>query len=101
MGSKRKIFELLALKEKLERNSHFKKAKAITQEIMIDPVICTDGNSYERTAIQEWLNINNTSPLTGEILSSINLIPNHTLRNVIICLQEQQNKEHKAYCQTR
>ena len=33
MGSKRKIFELLALKEKLERNNHFKKAKAISEEI--------------------------------------------------------------------
>ena len=33
MGSKRKIFELFALKQKLERNNHLKKAKAISEEI--------------------------------------------------------------------
>lgn len=33
MGSKRKLFELLALKDKLERNNHFKQAKAISDEI--------------------------------------------------------------------
>ena len=33
MRSKSKLFELLALKEKLERNNHFKQAKAINEEI--------------------------------------------------------------------
>ena len=33
MRSKSKLFELLALKEKLERNKHFKQAKAINEEI--------------------------------------------------------------------
>ena len=33
MGSKRKLFELLALKDKVERNKHFKQAKAINDEI--------------------------------------------------------------------
>ena len=33
MASKGKLFELLALKDKLERNKHFKQAKAITDEI--------------------------------------------------------------------
>ena len=33
MGSKRKLFELFALKDKLERNKHFIKAKAINEEI--------------------------------------------------------------------
>ena len=61
MGSKRKIFELLALKEKLERNSHFKKAKAITQEIMrnnelkeklLEIVQEDKGNKISMTALQ-------------------------------------------------
>ena len=61
MGSKRKIFELLALKEKLERNSHFKKAKAITQEIMrnnelkeklLEIVKEDKGNKISMTALQ-------------------------------------------------
>jgi len=33
MKSKRRIFELLALKEKVERNNYYKQAKTITQEI--------------------------------------------------------------------
>ena len=33
MRAKSKLFELLALKEKLERNKHFKQAKAINEEI--------------------------------------------------------------------
>ena len=33
MKSKRRIFELLALKEKVERNNYFKQAKTISQEI--------------------------------------------------------------------
>ena len=33
MRSKSKLFELLALKEKLERNNHFKQAKDINEEI--------------------------------------------------------------------
>ena len=33
MGSKRKLFELFALKDKLERNKHFIKAKTISEEI--------------------------------------------------------------------
>ena len=33
MKSKRRIFELLALKEKVERNKYYKQAKTITQEI--------------------------------------------------------------------
>ena len=33
MKSKSKLFELLALKEKLERNNHFKQAKDINEEI--------------------------------------------------------------------
>ena len=64
---------------------------SITHEIMRDPVICSDGNSYERTAIQEWLNIKNISPLTGETLSSIDVIPNKTLKRLIINWQDKYN----------
>eukprot|EP01047_Picozoa_sp_COSAG01_P075499 COSAG01_NODE_12955_length_1657_cov_2.930680_2_plen_162_part_00 len=37
----------------------------ITKSIMRDPVTTADGHSYEREAIQEWLQRNDTSPLTG------------------------------------
>ena len=41
----------------------------ITQEVMNDPVICADGHSYERAAIEEWFRTKHkTSPLTNERL---------------------------------
>eukprot|EP00607_Mallomonas_marina_P006469 CAMPEP_0182430482 /NCGR_PEP_ID=MMETSP1167-20130531/41019_1 /TAXON_ID=2988 /ORGANISM="Mallomonas Sp, Strain CCMP3275" /LENGTH=184 /DNA_ID=CAMNT_0024615643 /DNA_START=711 /DNA_END=1265 /DNA_ORIENTATION=- len=52
-------------------------------EIMRDPVICSDGFSYERSAISDWLKIRNTSPKTNEILPNTTLIPNKILKNMI------------------
>ncbi len=34
----------------------------ITHEIIIDPVIASDGHTYERVAIEEWFKTNDTSP---------------------------------------
>lgn len=55
----------------------------ITQDTMTDPVICSDGISYERAAIERWLINHNTSPMTNNPLTSKNLITNITLRNTI------------------
>jgi hypothetical protein len=55
----------------------------IPREIMHDPVVLSDGYSYERKAIQEWLRRKNTSPMTNLILSSTTIIPNRHLRSVI------------------
>lgn len=54
----------------------------ITQEIMRDPVICSDGHSYEREAILRWLSQHNTSPMTNVVING-NIVPNHSLRNTI------------------
>jgi Mg-chelatase subunit ChlD len=54
----------------------------ITQSIMVDPVMCEDGITYERSAILLWLGTHNTSPVTRQYISS-NLIPNLALRNTI------------------
>ncbi len=37
----------------------------ITQDMMQEPVVASDGHTYERTAIELWLKNNNTSPMTG------------------------------------
>lgn len=50
---------------------------------MTDPVFCLDGQTYERIAIQSWLNDNDTSPNTNLVLQSKKLIPNHALRALI------------------
>jgi Mg-chelatase subunit ChlD len=46
---------------------------------MTDPVICSDGHSYERAAIMCWLNEHNRS----NIVITNNIVPNHSLRNSI------------------
>ena len=40
----------------------------ITREIMLEPCIAKDGNSYEKSAIATWFSNHNTSPLTNEII---------------------------------
>jgi hypothetical protein len=53
-------------------------------EVMRDPVITADGQTYERAEIEKWFALGNrTSPLTGEELPSTNLLPNIVLRTVI------------------
>jgi hypothetical protein len=51
--------------------------------IMHDPVCTADGQTYERSSIEEWLRLNNTSPLTGALLSHKGLSPNIALRQAI------------------
>ena len=55
----------------------------ITGELMQDPVIDTEGNTYERSAIVEWLVRNNTSPITRNPLACQDLRPNRALRHSI------------------
>ena len=54
----------------------------ITLEIMGDPVVLTDGFSYERLAIREWLRSNNISPMTGAVVKR-KFLANTTLRTLI------------------
>ena len=42
-----------------------------------------DGFTYERSAIEQWLETHNTSPTTGVELESKQLIPCHRLRSLI------------------
>ena len=42
-----------------------------------------DGHTYERSAIEQWLETHNTSPATGLELDSKQLIPCHRLRSLI------------------
>ena len=47
-------------------------------------VLCVgDGHSYEEAAIAEWLQTRSTSPVTGQPLSTSDLLPNHALRQMI------------------
>jgi hypothetical protein len=55
----------------------------ITQELMSDPVMCVDGHTYDRSAIELWLQTNQTSPSTGASLPSTELTANHSARMAI------------------
>ena len=55
----------------------------ITNTIMEDPVISPDGISYEKSAIEAWLNKHNTCPLTNKPLNKKDLIGNIALKNSI------------------
>lgn len=63
----------------------------ISGEIMIDPVVLANGQTFDRPCIQRWLNEGNrTCPQTQQVLSHTVLIPNHLVREVI----SQWCKEH-------
>jgi hypothetical protein len=56
----------------------------ITQTIMSDPVCDNEGNSYERSAIERWLDEgNDTSPITRNPLCKGDLVENRALRDQI------------------
>lgn len=48
--------------------------------VMNDPVICSDGFSYDRVNITDWLGRSSISPLTNLPLENRNLIPNRALK---------------------
>jgi hypothetical protein len=55
----------------------------ITQEVMKHPVMNRYGINYERRAILEWLNGNNTCPMTRNPLRLSMLLPNVRLETAI------------------
>jgi len=56
----------------------------ITQELMHDPVIASDGHTYERDAIERWFSKKLFSPKTGSDLETSAVFPNHVMRRQII-----------------
>lgn len=55
----------------------------ITQTLMADPYVDTDGNSYEKEAIMDWLRRKSVSPITRNPMNTSNVFPNRTLRSLI------------------
>jgi hypothetical protein len=67
----------------------------ISGDLMTDPVMASDGHSYSRDSITEWMQTctrerrQPTSPMTREVLTSTDLQPNITLKKAI----EEYNQE--------
>jgi len=55
----------------------------LSLEVFVDPVICADGHTYEREAIEGWLLQNRTSPITREAIDRESLAPNHVVRKLV------------------
>ena len=51
--------------------------------------MASDGYTYERSALQEWLEHTPTSPITGERLSDLTLRENVTVRSLSRSLQRR------------
>ena len=56
----------------------------ITQELMVDPVLAEDGNTYERAAILKWIASKSTSPLDPSCpLDASRLMSNRAVKQQI------------------
>lgn len=77
-----KEFERLPKKRKREIPHEY--ICPITLEVMIDPVICSDGQTYERSAITHVLKSGKPfSPITREKLKKNIIIPNMNIKKLI------------------
>eukprot|EP00980_Cylindrotheca_fusiformis_P027143 scaffold19016_cov147-Cylindrotheca_fusiformis.AAC.7 len=55
----------------------------ITGELLVEPVIDHEGNTYEKEAILSWLQRSATSPITRNPLTPDQLFPNRALQELI------------------
>jgi hypothetical protein len=55
----------------------------LTMEPMFDPVLDSEGNTYERSALLTWLKDNRTSPVSRQPLNERMVITNNALRETI------------------
>ena len=65
----------------------------ITCELMEDPVLDAKGNCYERTAIQQWLQDHDTSPVNNEVLPDKKLLASKPMKSEVIQFREDKIKE--------
>ncbi len=50
---------------------------------MVEPVIAADGHTYEKAAIETWLQQHSISPVTGDVLAHIRIVPNVLIKSAI------------------
>ncbi|CAF3418223.1 unnamed protein product [Rotaria sp. Silwood1] len=68
----------------------------ITMELFRDPVLAPDGHTYERQAIEQWIQRHGTSPMTRRPLSIEQLYSNRTVKELVdsfdILLREKNSR---------
>ncbi len=50
---------------------------------MVEPVIAADGHTYEKAAIETWLQQHSVSPVTGDFLAHTRIVPNILIKSAI------------------
>ena len=60
-----------------------------TCELMADPVVASDGNTYERDSIQLWMKTHDVSPHTNTPFDHKMLVPSLTIRKLIAAWCEE------------
>ncbi|KAK7305668.1 hypothetical protein VNO77_43577 [Canavalia gladiata] len=56
----------------------------VSLDLMKDPVTLSTGITYDRMSIEKWIEAGNkTCPVTNQILSTFDIIPNHAIRRMI------------------
>lgn len=64
----------------------------ISLDLMKDPVTLSTGITYDRESIETWIEAGNvTCPISNQVLTSFELVPNHTIRKMIQdwCVENQ------------
>jgi hypothetical protein len=65
----------------------------ISKLLMKDPVVASDGHTYERSNIEDWLKQGNTaSPVDGQSFTTRDVFPNHGLNSIISHWESHQKQ---------
>jgi len=82
MGARKRFTE--SIKDlKIGREPPHEYLCPITMALMTEPVLLSDGFTYEKLAIEKWLKENKRSPMTNGVLESTILTPNRQLKKLI------------------
>lgn len=68
----------------------------ISGTLFKDPVLASDGYTYERLFIEEWLKKNNTSPMTRAPMSLSDLTLNRTVKDAVETFLNQNKEVNEA-----
>lgn len=69
----------------------------ITQQILLEPVIASDNITYEKDAIEQWLESHNTSPLTNLVMSKVLQNNMFAKKMINIYLTDNPSKKKEQY----
>lgn len=82
-GALKKMEESSNNSDALRENAPHHYLCPISSELMLDPVICSDGYTYDRQSIDLWLTTHGTSPMTNVPMSNEVMIPNLAVKETI------------------